>query len=257
VFQNHERWQRAGILAIPAIGFSSLATETLVAYGKRRFPAADCAKIFLRSQQKRLSKGQAQGLMSLMRVGALERQGGKLVSLGFGEGAQLSPFSGQEETCLPFPMADLITVWSACKIANIKTYLCMPVWHVWLLRKLRNARFLLWAPFRDLLVGMIPYMTGSTLAPKGSHPGDPSMDLCIELSCDRSGRYAIRAQTKEPHEFTQHIVQLCLEKLASGAFPFLSGAVASSVLSEDNWLEMPELWTGVEEGFVSDLPAES
>jgi len=114
----------AGVVLMPAVGFDVVPTDCLAAKLHAELPDANKLELAL-SGGMRPSPGTAKTTVEGLHLGALVREGGRLVTLRAPRTREV-PFASGARFAMSIPWGDLVTAFHSTGIPNITVYLAMP-----------------------------------------------------------------------------------------------------------------------------------
>ena len=149
-----DKIRRAGVVAMPGVGFDVVPTDCLAAMLKRELPSATHLKLAFRSRQGKLSPGTTKTMLEGLPGGGKVRRDGKIVTVPVGYKVEEIAFTAEKSyTAVTIPWGDVSTAFYSTGIPNIETYLGasenqikrmrLPGWLGWLLAQKPVQRFLM------------------------------------------------------------------------------------------------------------------
>ena len=127
-YDAHAREQ--GVALINGVGFDIVPTDCLGSYAAAQLPDADSLEIAFMGLS-RASAGTARSMLEMLPTleqGSLLRRNGRLVPLPFGQGSREVTFShGRSLRVTPIPWGDLVTAQLSTGVANVTTYMALPL----------------------------------------------------------------------------------------------------------------------------------
>ncbi len=127
IYAAHDRLVRAGISAIPGVGFDVVPTDCLAAMLKARLPEADSLRLAWKSSHAKLSPGTAKTMIESLPGGAVVRRDGALVSVAPGSLVEEFPFSEKRSApAVILGLGDVSSAFRSTGIRNIEGYIGLP-----------------------------------------------------------------------------------------------------------------------------------
>jgi short subunit dehydrogenase-like uncharacterized protein len=120
--QKSEMIQRAGIVAIPGVGFDVVPTDCLAAMLKSKLPSATHLALGL-SVKSKVSPGTAKTMVENLGKAGLIRKDGKLVPDALGSNTRTITFRRKPVLSAAIPWGDVSTAYSSTAIPNIAVYI--------------------------------------------------------------------------------------------------------------------------------------
>ena len=143
---RNAEFEKAGIAAIPGVGFDVVPTDCLAALLKRELRSATHLKLAFRARHGGLSPGTSKTMLEGLPEGGKVRRDGKIVSVPVAYKVEEIPFTAQTcSTAVTIPWGDVSTAFYSTGIPNIETFLGatpkqikrmqLPGWLHWLLTR--------------------------------------------------------------------------------------------------------------------------
>jgi short subunit dehydrogenase-like uncharacterized protein len=121
IFERDAELKRAGLLAMPGVGFDVVPTDCLARMLKDALPDATQLKMAWKGGSS-ISAGTAKSMIEGFSSGAVVRKGGKLVSVPMGSKSIQVPFKGRPETAILIAWGDVSTAFRTTGIPDIEIY---------------------------------------------------------------------------------------------------------------------------------------
>ncbi|MCP4641882.1 MAG: NAD(P)H-binding protein [bacterium] len=123
VHNQRERWEAAGIMALPGIGFDVVPTDCLAAMLKGRLPDAAHLRLAFGSGLGKMSPGTTKTVLEGLPHGAYVRQDGVLTTLPLAAKTARIPFPKGEGNAVVISWGDVSTAYYSTGIPNIEVYM--------------------------------------------------------------------------------------------------------------------------------------
>jgi short subunit dehydrogenase-like uncharacterized protein len=124
--QRTTELEKAGVMAMPGVGFDVVPTDCLAAHLKARLPDATHLAMAFRTVGGRLSHGTATTMVENLHRGGVVREDGKLRSIPTSSRSRQIDFGRGATHCVAIPWGDVSTAFATTGIANIEVYIPMP-----------------------------------------------------------------------------------------------------------------------------------
>ena len=122
IFDRDAEIKRAGIVAMPGVGFDVVPTDCMARLLKDELPSATSLKMAFKGGAA-VSAGTAKSMIEGMRVGAIIRRSGKLVALPLGAKTLQIPFKkSRPEPAILIAWGDVSTAFRTTGIPDIEIY---------------------------------------------------------------------------------------------------------------------------------------
>ncbi len=133
---RHDRAVAAGVSLLPAVAFTPLAGDCLVAMLAARLPAAARLQVAYTTMGS-ISPGTARTVVEQMPASGKARRNGQLVESPIAGQMIDVPFPAGPQSAAMFGLADLVTAWHTTHIPCIETFVAMPAWKAHSVQKLQ------------------------------------------------------------------------------------------------------------------------
>lgn len=146
ILSRSERFERAGIAAIPGTGLAVATSDCLAALLKQKMPSAVRLLLTLLPKGK-LSPGTVRLMLEGIRRGHRVRRDGVIESPASAPPNREIEIAGRRWGAVPIPWGDVATAYYATGIPNIETYIAMPRWQTPLfplIRAVARTRIVQW-----------------------------------------------------------------------------------------------------------------
>lgn len=212
IFARNPEIDRAGIAAIPGVGFDVVPTDAIAAMLAEVLPTASRLELAFLGLST-VSPGTARTAVEGLPRGGVERVGGRLVPARFGRHQRQVRLGGKERALVSVPWGDVSTAYHATGIPNIVTYAALPDNLVRWLPLLRFARPLLsLAPVQNALQVQAERVEGPDAATRARE-----QSYVWGRAEDALGRWAeARLVTPEAYRFTAIAAVAAIDKLLGG-----------------------------------------
>ncbi len=169
VHGRHAEVQRAGICAVPGVGFDVVPSDCLAALLKEKLPDATHLTLAFDPRGAALSVGTAKTMVEGLGSGGRVRIGGTIVEEIPGERTRVVPLTPAGTLAMAIPWGDVSTAYHSTGIPNVVVYAATSATQLRLVRFLHYARWLLaLAPVQLLLKAQIQRrIQGPTVAARG------------------------------------------------------------------------------------------
>jgi saccharopine dehydrogenase (NAD+, L-lysine-forming) len=125
IHHRSERWEEAGIVALPGAGSDVVPTDCIAAMLKRDLPDATHLKLaFL--WPERISPGTMKSSIEGAPGGGRMRRDGQVVAVEEGYRVEAIPFLDKPRKAVTIPWGDVSTAYHSTGIPNIEVYAAMP-----------------------------------------------------------------------------------------------------------------------------------
>lgn len=138
VHRNSQRWEQAGIVVMPGVGFDVVPTDCLAAMLKRELPDATHLTLAFRSKRGKVSPGTAKTIAEGLSHGCRVRRDGQLVKIPSASKTLSIAFEHTPELAVVIPWGDVSTAFWSTGIPNIEVFMHMPEKQV---RQMRSLRY--------------------------------------------------------------------------------------------------------------------
>jgi short subunit dehydrogenase-like uncharacterized protein len=124
VHSRRDEFARAGIVAIPGVGFDVVPTDCLAAMLKRELPSATHLKLAFKSRHGKLSPGTSKTMVEGLPGGGRIRKDGRIVNVPAAYKIETIPFTRDlSATAVTIPWGDVSTAFYSTGISNIEVFL--------------------------------------------------------------------------------------------------------------------------------------
>jgi short subunit dehydrogenase-like uncharacterized protein len=192
--------KKAGITALPGVGFDVVPSDCLAALLHRRLPSATHLALGFVTPGGKLSPGTAKTMTEKLGHGGKVRRGGAIVDVPMTYKTRLIDFNGRPLQAVTIPWGDVATAYYSTGIPDIEVYLAVPPAQLRMMRLLERVRWLFRPQLcRDALQALIG------VAVKGASDEERArsrVHLWGEVS-DAAGRQAVaRLTTPDGYSLT-------------------------------------------------------
>ncbi|MES2127935.1 MAG: saccharopine dehydrogenase NADP-binding domain-containing protein [Pseudomonadota bacterium] len=123
--QRSDEFARAGIMAMPAVGFDVVPSDCLAAHMRRRLPTATHLELHIRGLEK-LSRGTANSFIEALGKPGHARVNGELRKQPAGRERSRLTLDGRHFNMVCLPWGDIASAWRTTGIGNIKVHMNQP-----------------------------------------------------------------------------------------------------------------------------------
>jgi short subunit dehydrogenase-like uncharacterized protein len=147
VHARSERWQKAGIVALPGAGFDVVPSDCLAAMLKRDQPDATRLRIGFKSSHGKMGPGTGKTMYDALIHGARVRRKGSVVSMPSDEMVARFRFEGaREEPAVGVSWGDVSTAYYSTGIPDIECFIGLPANAIDGVKRMPKAKKLLGHP---------------------------------------------------------------------------------------------------------------
>jgi len=220
VHRSGGKWTRAGIAAIPGVGFDVVPSDCLAAMLKEALPEATRLVLAFTSPKMRISPGTAKTVAEGITYGTYIRRNGRLASIPAGSKTATIPFESGEKLVVAISWGDVSTAFFSTGIPNIEVYTTVKPAQ---LRQIKMAqRFKWFLSMRFVQRAMQRRIEKKVHGPTESQRAASWAELYGEATNDAGGKAAITLRTPDGYDLTADAavtaVQRVLEGLPPGAY---------------------------------------
>lgn len=210
-------WKKAGIIAMPGVGFDVVPSDCLAAMLRRELPSATHLRMAFTSKNGKLSPGTTKTMIEGMSQGTRVRRDGRIIELADPLPPVKIPFASGEKLCVAISWGDVSTAFHSTGIPNIEIYLGVPEDQIKRMQPSRPMRWVLGLGFVQSI--MKSQVTKRIKGPNEAERKADEMQLWGEVA-DPSGRKAtIRMRTPEGYDFTVDSSLAAVAKVLEGNLP--------------------------------------
>ncbi|MBI1784346.1 saccharopine dehydrogenase NADP-binding domain-containing protein [Candidatus Sumerlaeota bacterium] len=123
VHSRTDEFKRAGIVAMPGVGFDVVPSDCLAAMLKRELPGAVRLKLAFKSHRGKLSPGTTKTMIEGMPEGGKIRKDGKIIRVPAAYKVEEIPFADKPELAMTIPWGDVSTAYHSTGIPNIEVFI--------------------------------------------------------------------------------------------------------------------------------------
>jgi len=123
---QNERWQQAGIVVMPGVGFDVVPTDCLAAELSRQMPDAVALRLAFQTRGGNTSPGTARTMVESLGLPTAVRRGGALESVAPGSLCREIDFGKGPVPTTAISWGDVSTAWYTTGIGNIEVFLALP-----------------------------------------------------------------------------------------------------------------------------------
>jgi short subunit dehydrogenase-like uncharacterized protein len=222
IHSRTEEIRKAGIVAIPGVGFDVVPTDCLAAMLKRELASATHLKLAFMSREGKLSPGTARTMVEGLPEGGRIRENGRIIEVPPAHKVETIPFTESlSATAVAIPWGDVATAYYSTGIPNIEVFLGVPDTQVRRMKTPDSIRSLLkLAPVQAVLKALI------TMCVKGPSDAQRERDEVYvygEVRDDAGHKVAMRLRTREAYTLTaesgvKSTLKVLDGRLAPGAY---------------------------------------
>ena len=121
-----ERWKKAGMVAMPGVGFDVVPTDCLAGELARQQPGAQRLRLAFQTMGGKLSPGTARTMVESLGQATSVRRGGSLETIAPGSLVRQVDFGRGDVSCAAISWGDVSTAWYTTGIPDIEVYLALP-----------------------------------------------------------------------------------------------------------------------------------
>jgi len=203
----------AGVMLLPGVGFSVVASDCLAAHLKRRLPSAARLTLALRTGGH-VSRGTAITVVEKLGAPALVRRDGVVVPVPTGWKSRTIDLGRGPVEAVTVPLGDVATAYYSTGIPNVEVYVALPALVRW---AMGLARRLGWLLGTSIAQGLLKAWVES--GPRGPDQEERASgeSLLWGEAEDATGRRAVsRLRCPESHDFTAASAVSAMEKVLAG-----------------------------------------
>lgn len=210
---RHLECEKAGVVALPGVGFDVVPSDCLAALLKQRLPTATHITLAFAAFGK-TSPGTAKTMAGQLHS-SLVREHGKLVEIPVGSRVRQIAFNDKLNlSCVSIPWGDVSTAFYSTDVGNIEVYMSMPTANIKALKRLALVAPL----FRLTFVKKIMQrFAGNVVGPTRDERARSKVFLYGEAKDASGKKIEIRMQTPDGYDLTQDAAIKAVEKVLSGS----------------------------------------
>lgn len=209
---RHEQLERAGVLAMPGVGFGVVPTELLARLATELLPDADELDIVYDTRGG-ASRGTLASVLPLIHRSGVQRRAGAWVPARPGEQARELDLGEGPVVVVTNPWrADLLSAYLSTGVPNISTYASFPA----LARGLMKLGWLLDTALGRALIGVL-----IRVAPRGPSEAERARGSTACMAEARKGSARVRVYLRGPeaYAFTVELALAVARHVLAGAVP--------------------------------------
>lgn len=216
VHARTEEFRRAGIVAMPGVGFDVVPTDCVAAMLKRDLPGATHLKLAFKSRHGKLSPGTTKTMVEGLPHGGKIRRDGRIVTVPAAYKVETLRFGeGIESTAVTIPWGDVSTAYYSTGIPNIEVFVGAPEKQIRQMRLPGWARFLVGlGPVQALLKALI---TRRVKGPDATQRARDAMYVFGEARDAEGKTLTLRLRTPEGYSLTADSALTATLKVMEGS----------------------------------------
>lgn len=219
IFSRNADCLKAGITAIPGVGFDVVATDCVAALLKQKLPDANHLTLALKSSGK-ISRGTTKTAVGISSKG-LVRRNGKIVKTSNKFETRYIAFGHRKTLAMRIPWGDISTAFHSTHIPNIEVFIATKKWVPFALAL--TGVLTRFTPFKRLIQAIIgKVMTG----PSREERKKATITIWGEVKNPAGQTAQLVMQTPDGYDFTVDAALACVNELFKGSVP--SGALTPS-----------------------------
>lgn len=197
------RWNEAGIVAIPGVGFDVVPSDCLAAMLKHELPDATHLRLAFTSVGGRLSPGTTKTMLEGLRDGnSMVRRNGILTSIPAGSLVEDIPFASGKAQAVAIPWGDVSTAFYSTGIPNIEVFMAASDKEIGQMRMAARMSWMLKLP------GVVPFLQKQigkrVKGPNEAERTSGASHLWGEARNDKGRRVVMTLRTPEGYTHTAH-----------------------------------------------------
>ncbi len=221
VHTRSEEYRRAGIVAMPGVGFDVVPSDCLAAMLKRAMPDAARLKLAFKSHRGKLSPGTTKTMIEGLPEGGKIRRDGKIVRVPSTYKVEEIPFAGKPELAVSIPWGDVSTAYYSTGIPNIEVFIGTSPKQLKQMRFMERMRWLVSLGFVQSF--MKAQIGKKVKGPNESERASDEMFLYGEVENAEGKKIVMRLRTPEGYNLTADaslasVARLLESDLAPGAY---------------------------------------
>ena len=226
VHSRSEEFRKAGIVAMPGVGFDVVPSDCLAAMLKRELPSATHLKLAFKSRYGKLSPGTTKTMLEGLPEGGRIRKEGWIVKVPPAWKVETIAFTAEStSTAVTIPWGDVSTAFYSTGIPNIEVFVGASPDQI---RRLRMPGLVRWMsgvkPVQAFLKAQI---TRRVTGPSDAERARDEMYLYGEASDPAGSKVALRLRTPEGYSLTADVSVAAMLRVLEGRLP--AGAYTPSM----------------------------
>ena len=226
VHARSDEFRRAGIVAMPGVGFDVVPSDCLAAMLKRELPSATHLKLAFKSRYGKLSPGTTKTMVEGLPEGGRIRKDGNIVKVPPAWKVETIAFTAEHSSpAVTIPWGDVSTAFYSTGIPNIEVFLGASAGQI---RQLQMPGLIRW------MIGLQPVQAfiKAQIARRVTGPSDEErardeMYLYGEASDAAGNKVALRLRTPEGYSLTADTSVTATLRVLEGRLP--AGAYTPSM----------------------------
>ena len=249
VHARGEEFKRAGIVALPGVGFDVVPTDCVAAMLKRELPSATHLKLAFKSRYGKLSPGTAKTMVEGLPGGGKVRRDGKIVTVPAAYKVEAFAFTENRPfTAVTIPWGDVSTAYYSTGIPNIETFLGASAAQI---KQMRLPGWMRWLAGLGIAQAVIKAQIAKRVkGPDDAERARDEMYVYGEASDAAGNKVALRLRTPEGYSLTADsavtaTMRVLEGNLAPGAYTpsmafgaeYVLGLEGVTLSRVENWAE--------------------
>jgi short subunit dehydrogenase-like uncharacterized protein len=223
VHARTEEIARAGIVAIPGVGFDVVPSDCLAAMLKDRLPSATRLTLAFQSQGPS-SPGTTKTMLEGLAAGGAVRKEGRIVPVLAGETTREIDYGKGPRLSLQIPWGDVSTAYYSTGIPNIEVYTVLPT------SQIKAAKVLGPLMRLDFLQRAFKWLVGVFVkGPTAQQRETLKCRLWGEVSDESGATREMRLEIPEGYRFTVDSSLACMGKVLASDLRVRTGALTPSM----------------------------
>ena len=236
VFARDAELKKAGVTAVPGVGFDVVPSDCLAALLKHRMPGARRLHLGMKTESL-TSPGTTRTMIESLHKGNRVRFEGKLVAAPHGKLTRKIKFKDHEESCVAIPWGDVSTAYYSTGIPEIAVFTAMPPLMGYVARWLGMATEI--APVRRLLMTALGKMAKG---PDEQEFQDGKTLLWGEVTDGVGKTLELRLVTPNGYKHTVDAALACVKRVLESPSTLSAGALTPSMaFGADFVLSLPDV----------------
>jgi len=215
--QRTEEFKRAGIVAMPGVGFDVVPSDCLGAMLKRELPDANFLKLAFKSRYGKLSPGTTKTMIEGLPQGGKIRKDGKVITVPSAYKIEQIVFKDRPELVVSIPWGDVSTAYYSTGIPNIEVFIGTSPRQINQMKWTSRLGWLLGVGFVQKM--MKDKIGRSVQGPTQEQRERDEMNIFGEVRNPAGRSVTMRMRTPEGYSFTVDSSLACVRKLLEGTLP--------------------------------------
>lgn len=156
VHKLNKRWEKAGVMALPGVGFDVVPTDCMAATLKEALPDATHLTMAFKAGVSKVSPGTAKTILEGFSAGGAVRRDGNLVKIPIASLSRTIPYESGASPSIAIPWGDVSTAFYSTGIPNIEFFTAVPFSQLFQMKLMRYfAPFIRFSPIQSVIKAVI------------------------------------------------------------------------------------------------------